>query len=46
MESVLLKFSLTRELWIWGFKRHEALKLSAAIFITSVNKNDQLQFFY
>lgn len=30
-------------------KRHEALKLSTAIFITSVNKNDQLQrvfFFY
>ncbi len=27
-------------------KRHEAVKLSTAVFITSVNKNDQLQSFF
>lgn len=45
--SVLQKFSLTREVLDLNLdlrlKRHEAVKLSTAVFITSVNKNDQLQ---
>lgn len=45
-KTVLEKFSLTKEVLDLRLKRHEALKLSTAIFITSVNKNDQLQGFF
>lgn len=44
---MLQKCSLTREVLdlnlVLRLKRHEAVKLSTAVFITSVNKNDQLQ---